>query len=73
MDDIVIFAGTKEKLWEIHRRVTAYIQENLHLNIKGNYQVFPTKVRGVRFVGYRFFGEYTLLRKSTAIQLLNGK
>lgn len=67
MDDIVIFAGTKEKLWEIHRRVTAYIQENLHLNIKGNYQVFPTKVRGVDFVGYRFFGEYTLLRKSTAI------
>lgn len=24
-----------------------------------------TKVRGVDFVGYRFFGEYTLLRKST--------
>lgn len=67
MDDIVIFAGTKEELWEIHGKVTAYIQENLHLNIKGNYQVFPTKVRGVDFVGYRFFGEYTLLRKSTAI------
>lgn len=67
MDDIVIFAGTKEELWEIHKRVTAYIQEKLHLNIKGNYQIFPTKVRGVDFVGYRFFGEYTLLRKSTAI------
>lgn len=33
MDDIVIFAGTKEELWEIHGKVTAYIQENLHLNI----------------------------------------
>ena len=33
--------------------------------IKHNWQVFPTKVRGVDFVGYRFFGEYTLLRKST--------
>lgn len=67
MDDVVIFASSKEELHEIHRKVTAYIRDYLHLNIKGNYQIFPTKVRGVDFVGYRFFGEYTLLRKSTAI------
>lgn len=67
MDDIVIFASSKEELHEIHRKVTAYTRDYLHLNIKGNYQIFPTKVRGVDFVGYRFFGEYTLLRKSTAI------
>ena len=67
MDDVVIFASTKEELHEIHKRVTAYIRDYLHLSIKGNYQIFPTKVRGVDFVGYRFFGEYTLLRKSTAI------
>lgn len=67
MDDVVIFASTKEELHEIHKRVTAYTRDYLHLNIKGNYQIFPTKVRGVDFVGYRFFGEYTLLRKSTAI------
>lgn len=67
MDDIVILAGTKEELWEIHKKVTAYLKEVLHLNIKGNYQVFPSKVRGIDFVGYRFFGEYTLLRKSTAL------
>ena len=67
MDDVVIFASSKEELHEIHRKVTAYTRDYLHLNIKGNYQIFPTKVRGVDFVGYRFFGEYTLLRKSTAI------
>ena len=67
MDDVVIFASSKEELREIHRKVTAYTRDYLHLNIKGNYQIFPTKVRGVDFVGYRFFGEYTLLRKSTAI------
>lgn len=67
MDDVVIFASTKEELHKIHRRVTAYTRDYLHLSIKGNYQIFPTKVRGVDFVGYRFFGEYTLLRKSTAI------
>lgn len=67
MDDVVIFASSKEELHEIYRKVTAYTRDYLHLNIKGNYQIFPTKVRGVDFVGYRFFGEYTLLRKSTAI------
>lgn len=67
MDDVVIFSSSKEGLHEIHRKVTAYTRDYLHLNIKGNYQIFPTKVRGVDFVGYRFFGEYTLLRKSTAI------
>lgn len=67
MDDVVIFASSKEELHEIHRKVTAYTRDYLHLNIKGNYQIFPTKVRGVDFVGYRFFGEYTLLRKSTTI------
>ena len=67
MDDVVIFASSKEELHEIHRKVTAYTRDYLHLNIKGNYQIFPTKVRGVDFVGYRFFGEYALLRKSTAI------
>lgn len=67
MDDVVIFASSKEELHEIHRKVTAYTRDYLYLNIKGNYQIFPTKVRGVDFVGYRFFGEYTLLRKSTAI------
>lgn len=67
MDDVVIFASSKEELHGIHRKVTAYTRDYLHLNIKGNYQIFPTKVRGVDFVGYRFFGEYTLLRKSTAI------
>ena len=67
MDDVVIFSSSKEELHEIHKKVTAYLRDNLHLNIKGNYQIFPTKVRGVDFVGYRFFGEYTLLRKSTAI------
>lgn len=67
MDDVVIFSSSKEELHEIHKKVTAYLRDYLHLNIKGNYQIFPTKVRGVDFVGYRFFGEYTLLRKNTAI------
>ena len=33
-------------------------------------QVFPTFIRGVDFVGYRFFFDYTLLRKSTCKNFL---
>ena len=67
MDDIVIFASTKKRLQEIHEEVTRYLHDQLKLSIKGNYQIFPTRIRGLDFVGYRFFGEYTLLRKSTAL------
>ena len=42
-----------------------YLNKNLKLKIKQNWQVFPTGVRGVDFVGYRFFFGYKLLRKST--------
>lgn len=69
MDDIVILSDSKEFLHELHKKVEAYLTENLRLNIKGNYQIFPSKVRGIDFVGYRFFGEYTLLRKSTALTM----
>lgn len=68
MDDITIFSNSKEFLHELHEKVKAYLWENLRLTIKENYQIFPTRVRGVDFVGYRFFGEYTLLRKSTCIE-----
>lgn len=47
------------------RELDEFMAVNLKQVLKHNWQVFPTKVRGVDFVGYRFFGEYTLLRKST--------
>ncbi len=46
-----------------------YLRINLNLRIKDNYQIFPTFIRGVDFVGYRIFRTYTLLRKSTAVEL----
>lgn len=70
MDDIVIFGETKEELKALHESITTYLRDNLKLSIKPNYQIFPSKVRGVDFVGYRFFGEYTLLRKSTALNMM---
>lgn len=68
MDDVVIFADSKDKLHQLRRDVDHYLQSNLRLTLKDNWQVFPTYKRGVDFLGYRVFLHYTLLRKSTCIK-----
>ena len=65
MDDIVILGGSKEELHKLKREIDEFMAVNLKQVLKNNWQIFPSKVRGIDFVGYRFFGEYTLLRKST--------
>lgn len=65
MDDIVIFGSSKEDLHKLRKEADEYFRNELKLTIKDNWQVFPTFDRGLDFVGYRFFLEYTLLRKST--------
>lgn len=69
MDDIVIFAETKEELHEIKKKIDKYFKEELKLSVKANWQVFPTFVRGVDYLGYRIFLNYILLRKSTYKQM----
>jgi hypothetical protein len=66
MDDIVILHESKEFLHSLKRKMDDYLETNLKLKIKENWQVFPTGVRGVDFVGYRHFYGYKLLRKTTA-------
>nr|UVY03876.1 MAG: MatK/TrnK amino terminal region [Bacteriophage sp.] len=65
MDDIVILHESKEYLHQLRKEIDAYFQIELKLTIKENWQVFPTYKRGIDFVGYRSFLNYTLLRKST--------
>ena len=69
MDDIVILSDSKEYLHFLRRDIAEYLTTNLGLTIKENWQVFPSAVRGIDFVGYRCFGEYTLLRTSTKKRL----
>lgn len=68
MDDIVILGETKEELHHLREEIDTYFTTNLKLTIKGNWQVFPTFVRGLDFVGYRIFLNYELLRKSSCKQ-----
>ena len=66
MDDIVILSDSKEWLHALKCNIDEYLAEHLSLKLKGNWQVFPTGVRGVDFVGYRHFYDFKLLRKSSA-------
>ena len=69
MDDICIFARTKEELHQLLAEINEYFIQNLKLRIKGNYQIFPSFIRGIDFVGYRIFLNSTLLRKSTCQEM----
>ena len=71
MDDILIFDSSKEKLHQLRKEIDEYFRKELKVKIKGNWQVFPSYVRGVDFVGYRIFLNYTLLRKSSCIKFKN--
>ncbi|TSE03397.1 RNA-directed DNA polymerase [Aquimarina algiphila] len=62
-DDIVILHSEKPYLHNICYDIKNYLRNNLHLEIKDNYQIFPVKSRGIDFVGYVFYHTHVLLRK----------
>jgi hypothetical protein len=68
-DDIVIFGPDKSSLRGLLDKIREFFGTHLKLRVKENWQVFPTFIRGVDFLGYRCFGHFTLLRKSTAINM----
>lgn len=63
-DDIVILHSDKAFLHSLLVEIRIYLLDNLKLNVKNNWQVFPVQCRGVDFVGYVFCHTHTLLRKS---------
>lgn len=65
-DDIVILHSDKAYLSQLRKEISDYLDVNLNLVLKNNWQIFPVEKRGIDFLGYRFFHEYTLLRKNTA-------
>lgn len=69
MDDIVILGSDKAELHKLLLEIKEYFRKELKLTVKDNWQVFPTFVRGVDFVGYRTFLNYKLLRKTTCKQM----
>lgn len=66
MDDVVILWKSKKWLKYVYRRLKWYLWWCLNLKIKDNYQIFPTAIRWIDYVWYRYFYGYKLLRKRTA-------
>jgi RNA-directed DNA polymerase len=63
-DDIVVLSHSKTELQSLLKEIRTYLNINLKLKIKGNYQVFPVQSRGIDFLGYKFYHTHTLLRKA---------
>lgn len=63
-DDIVILHRDKQHLHDLLNDIKVYLQLNLNLQVKQNYQVFPVEARGIDFLGYVSFHSHTLLRKT---------
>jgi len=70
-DDIPLFADNKEVLHKALAEIRRYMDEELHLKIKDNYQIFPIAEnrfdkhgRALDYVGYKFYRRQKLIRKS---------
>lgn len=62
-DDIVILSDSKDELRDILEKMRVIIENDLHLTIKNNYQIFPVESRGIDFLGYVIRHNYVLIRK----------
>lgn len=63
-DDIVILYKDKKSLQTLLRDIKQYLKDNLKLQLKNNYQVFPVESRSIDFVGYKIYHNFTLVRKA---------
>lgn len=63
-DDIVILHSNKGYLHTLLAQIKEYLNDNLLLQVKGNYQIFPVAARGIDVLGYVTWHTHTLLRKS---------
>lgn len=71
-DDFVFYSDSKKRLHEAFPKIRKYIEEELRLTIKDNWQIFPVAMnrydkhgRAIDYVGYKFYRKQKLIRKST--------
>lgn len=67
-DDMVFLHAEKEFLHGLLVEINHFFNDNLSLQLKSNFQVFPVSSRGIDFVGYKFYHTHTLLRKSIKVR-----
>lgn len=67
-DDFVLLDPCKQRLQDARVRIADFL-ESYKLTLKSSWQVFPLKVRGLDFVGYRFWPTHTLVRRKNIQRL----
>lgn len=72
MDDMVIFGPNKKELHRMREEIDAYLNNNLGLKMKGNWQVFRfdfnNKYRFLDFMGFRFYRNRVTLRRNIMLK-----
>lgn len=76
MDDMVIFGSNKRELHRLFDKIREYIENVLHLEVKGNWQIFymdndrgKKTGRALDFLGFRFYRNHVGLRRKLAIKM----
>lgn len=64
-DDGILLASDKRKLQDIQEAIECYLSNHLKLGLNPKTQIYPVDKRGIDFLGYRTFRNYTLLRKES--------
>lgn len=68
MDDMVIFGRNKKELHRIRKEIEKYLRL-INLKLKDNWQVFKIDCRALDFMGFRFFRNKTILRRSIMLRI----
>ncbi|MCK9577595.1 MAG: RNA-directed DNA polymerase [Clostridia bacterium] len=68
MDDMVILGSNKRKLGKMKAAIEEYLN-NIGLELNSKWQKFKTDSRGIDFLGYRFFHNKTILRRSIMLRI----
>lgn len=77
MDDMIIFGSNKRELHRIRRKIADYLETELHLRLKDNWQVFPVdgirkknkKGRFLDFLGFKIYRDRVGLRSKIALKI----
>lgn len=69
MDNITIFGANKKKLRKARAQIAEFMKDRLGVEMKKNWQIYPTAKRMVSAVGYRFSKTHVILRKRNFLRL----
>lgn len=69
MDNLDLFGPTSRGLHDAQIAIAKFLPEKLQLELKANWQVYPTAARRVAAVGYRYAAGHTILRKRNFLRL----